>query len=120
MKPGVKIFFEFSFSYKSNCIILLNYLLYVHTATRNFHKTVFKKIQQNTLQYTAHVYTVHVHCMYMCICLGRVFLEKNFRGDKTKFSRNDGGQAKIHKIYVVHTLSTCTSFSMLESDRACP
>ena len=36
------------------------------------------------------------------------FLEKIFRGGKTKFSRNEGGQAKIHKIYVVHTLSTCT------------
>ena len=36
------------------------------------------------------------------------FLEKNFRGDETKFSRNEGGQAKIHKIYVAHTLSTCT------------
>ena len=53
-------------------------------------------------------------------CYARFFLEKNFRGGKTKFSRNGGGQAKIHKIYVVHTLSTCTSFSMLESDRACP
>ena len=48
------------------------------------------------------------------------FLENIFRGVETKFSRNEGGQAKIHKIYVVHTVSTCTSFSMLESDRACP
>ena len=48
------------------------------------------------------------------------FLEKIFRGVETQFSRNEGGQAKIHKIYVVHTVSTCTSFSMLESDRACP
>ena len=54
----------------------------------------------------------------MCTDAG-FFLEKNFRGDKTKFSRKDGGQAKIRKIYVVHTLSTCTSFSMLESDSAC-
>ena len=48
------------------------------------------------------------------------FLEKIFRGVETKFSRNEGGQAKINKIYVVYTVSTCTSFSMLESDRACP
>ena len=45
-------------------------------------------------------------------------LEKSFRGDETKFSRNAGIQAKIHKIYVVHTLSTCTSFSMLKSGLA--
>ena len=44
------------------------------------------------------------------------FLGKKFRGGKTKFSRNKGGQAEIHKIYVVHALSTCTSFSMLESE----
>ena len=48
------------------------------------------------------------------------FLEKIFREGKTKFSRNEGGQAKIHKMYVVYTLSTFTSFIMLESDRACP
>ena len=35
---------------------------------------------------------------------------------KTKFSRNERGQAKLHKIYIAHTLSTCTSFSMLESE----
>ena len=44
------------------------------------------------------------------------FLEKNFRGGETKFSRNERGQAKIHKIYVVHTLNTCASFSTLESE----
>ena len=49
-----------------------------------------------------------------------IFLEKIFRGVETKFSRNEGGQAKINKIYVVHTVSTCTFFSMLESDRAWP
>ena len=36
------------------------------------------------------------------------FLEIIFRGDETKFSRNEEGQAKIHKIYVyvVHKLNT--------------
>ena len=63
------------------------------------------------------MYTV---CTCMYVCVQGFFLGKIFRGGKTKFSRNDGGQAKIRKIYVVHTVSTCTSFSMLESDRACP
>ena len=59
--------------------------------------------------------------MLDCVCVCAVFfLEKIFRGVETKFSRNEGGQAKMHEIYVVHTVSTCTSFSMLESDRACP
>ena len=40
----------------------------------------------------------------------QVFFIKIFRRGKTR------GQAKIHKLYVVHTLSTCTSFSMLESE----
>ena len=45
---------------------------------------------------------------------------------KTKFLRNDGGQAKIHKIYEVHTLacSTCVYLfqhsGVREHDRACP
>ena len=46
--------------------------------------------------------------MYHPIDASVFFLEKIFRGVKTKFSRNEGGQAKIHKIYVVHTVSTCT------------
>ena len=54
--------------------------------------------------------------MYKIIIIRVFFLEKNFRVGKTKFSRNERGQAKMHKIYVVHTLSTCTSFSMLESE----
>ena len=45
--------------------------------------------------------------MSFCIYAG-FFLEIIFRGGETKFSRNEGGQAKIHKIYVyvVHTLNT--------------
>ena len=46
-----------------------------------------------------------------------IFLEKFFRGGETKFSRNEGGQAKIHKVYAVHTLSTCTSLSACLSQR---
>ena len=54
--------------------------------------------------------------MYFVYTHSGFFLEKNFRGGETKFSRNEGGQAKIHNIYVVHTLSTFTSFRMLESE----
>ena len=36
-------------------------------------------------------------------CTG-FFLEKIFRGGETKFSRNEGGQAKIHKnLYSTYT-----------------
>ena len=62
---------------------------------------------------------MYIYILYIYIYIV-FFLEKIFRGAETKFSRNEGGQAKIHKIYAVHTVSTCTSFSMLESDRACP
>ena len=57
----------------------------------------------------------NVQCTSVCMV---IFRKKIFRWGETKFLRNDGGQAKIHKIYEVHTLtcSTCTSFSMLESE----
>ena len=42
------------------------------------------------------------------------FLEIIFRGGETKFSRNEGGQAKMHVriiyVHVVHTLNTINCF----------
>ena len=35
---------------------------------------------------------------------------------KPNFQKNQGDQAKIRKIHVVHKLSTCTFFSILESE----
>ena len=44
-----------------------------------------------------HMCTVHVHVC--CIYHKGFFLEKIFREGEAKFSRNEGGQAKIHEIY---------------------
>ena len=46
--------------------------------------------------------------------LSEFFFYKIVWRGETKFSRNEGVQAKIHKIYVVHTLGacTCTSFCL--------
>ena len=71
----------------SHLTVSLGESLYMHDACLHV---------PNKLQFSSN-FLAYIHCLYTGF-----FLEKIFRGGETKFSRNERGQAKIHKIYVVH------------------